>query len=255
MKRLFVSYSHKDERWLSRLLVHLRPVERTGRIDLWADTRIRPGEQWSTAIESALANAELGVLLVSADFLASEFITSKELPPLLPAAQSRECKVLSLIVGPCLFSRIQDLQQFQALNSPGRPLTKMRRADAEETLARAAANILDSLSDEGTIQTSQSDKARQDAPPLTEAEAFVGDPQIDRLISSVKLADWDAAEEAALLFVAETSSSGKNEKFEAPLRYQDCSDDDDRFRGALQTIECCAHLAPLLLNHNHSSVW
>ena len=66
MKRLFVSYSHKDERWLSRLLVHLRPVERTGRIDLWADTRIRPGEQWSTAIESALANAELGVLLVSA---------------------------------------------------------------------------------------------------------------------------------------------------------------------------------------------
>ena len=129
----------------------------------------------------------------------------------------------------------------------------MRRADAEETLARAAANILDSLSDEGTIQTSQSDKARQDAPPLTEAEAFVGDPQIDRLISSVKLADWDAAEEAALLFAAETSSSGKNEKFETLLRYQDCSDDDDRFRGALQTIECCAHLAPLLLNHDPES--
>ena len=147
MRKLFISYSHKDERWLSRLLVHLRPVERMGRLDLWADTRIKPGENWNAAIASALAEADIALLLVSADFLASEFITSKELPPLLRAAKLRECRVLAVIVAPCLFSRIQNLQQFQAVNSPGRPLTKMKRAEAEETLSKIAVTILDYLSE------------------------------------------------------------------------------------------------------------
>lgn len=251
MKKLFISYSHKDERWLTRLLVHLRPIERAGRLDLWADTRISPGEQWNSTIASALADAQLAVLLVSADFLASEFIASKELPPLLRAAQARKCRVLSVIVGPCLFSRIQDLQQFQAINSPGRPLTRMKKAEAEETLARAAVAILDHLSEDDVARDKlRSDGTSAHAPAATEPRpAFVGEPQVDLLISNVKLADWDAAEEAALSLVAATSPSGKNETFESLLGYRDCHEDDERLPGALQTIECCAHLAPWLINH------
>ena len=143
MVKVFISYSNKDQRWLDRLLVHLRPIEKSGNIEVWADTRIKPGENWAEEIEAALSQCDIALLLISADFLASDFITSKELPPLLQAASRHACNVLSIIIGPCMFSLIHDLQRFQALNSPGRPLVKMKRAEAEEILARVARLIFD----------------------------------------------------------------------------------------------------------------
>src|SRR5260370_31391907 len=101
MSKIFISYSHRDKRWLDRLLVHLRPMEREGVIDLWADTRIGAGDDWRHEIEAALSAADIAFLLISADFLASDFIASIELPALLLAARQRNCKVLSIIVGPC----------------------------------------------------------------------------------------------------------------------------------------------------------
>jgi len=55
--RVFVSYSHRDERWLSRMLVHLRPLQNEGVIDVWSDTRLRPGDDWKSEIEQALESA------------------------------------------------------------------------------------------------------------------------------------------------------------------------------------------------------
>ena len=71
---VFVSYSHRDEKWLERLQVHLKPLVRAGDIDLWDDTQIRSGEDWKAKIDQALGSARFAVLLVSADFLASDFI-------------------------------------------------------------------------------------------------------------------------------------------------------------------------------------
>ena len=119
MKKVFISYSHNDERWLDRLLVHLRPLEKNGEIDLWADKRIKPGDNWMQEIESALSEARVALLLVSADFLASEFIVSKELPPLLLAASRGNCRVLSVIVGACLFSGSAELQRFPSSEFAG----------------------------------------------------------------------------------------------------------------------------------------
>ena len=85
MKRsqVFVSYSHADAEHLQRLRVHLRPFERAGLVDVWADTRLRPGQRWRQEIELALERAAVSILLVSADFLASDFVADNELPPLL----------------------------------------------------------------------------------------------------------------------------------------------------------------------------
>ena len=64
----------------------------------------------------------------------------------------------------------------------------------------------------------------------------------------MKLADWDAAADAALTIIALTSQSGENDVFESLLKYQDCPDDDERLWGALNTIESCVQLAPSLIN-------
>jgi TIR domain len=131
--KVFVSYSHADEVWLKRLQIHLKPLHRQGLVDLWDDTRIAPGQKWKFEIGSAINSAAVAILLVSADFLASDFIDKDELPPLLAAAEDKGTMILPLIIGPCRFSKIPSLSQFQALNPPSEPLISMSKADQEQT--------------------------------------------------------------------------------------------------------------------------
>ncbi len=138
--KLFVSYSHDDSSWLDRLSVHMAPAVRSG-LDVWDDRRIAPGMKWRDEIAQAIANADGAILLVSAEFLASEFVANEELPQLLREAKSRGAKVFSLIIGSCLFSR-SPLSEFQALNDPSRPLKSQRRPIQEKVLRDAAEHIL-----------------------------------------------------------------------------------------------------------------
>ncbi len=96
--KVFVSYSHKDQKYLERLQVHLKDLERKGIIDLWSDTKIIPGTNWREEIKRAIESATIGVLLVSADFLASQFIAEDELPPLLKVARTRGTVILPVIL-------------------------------------------------------------------------------------------------------------------------------------------------------------
>ena len=141
--KIFVSYSHAEAEWLKRLQVHLKPLERAGIIAWWDDTRILPGMVWRDEIEKALATAHIGVLLVSADFVASDFIANHELPDLLAAAQDRGLTILSLIVGPSRFKRMPELSRFQAVNDPDRPLMGLPKVEQEAELLKLANRIED----------------------------------------------------------------------------------------------------------------
>src|SRR5262245_66456163 len=91
-RKVFVSYSHKDKEWLERVQTHLKDLVRHGQVELWDDTRIQSGEQWQTSISNALNAACVAVLLISADFIASDFMAEEELPPLLAAAEQEGIK-------------------------------------------------------------------------------------------------------------------------------------------------------------------
>src|SRR5262249_29151659 len=110
--RVFVSYSHEDEKWLDRLRIFLKPLVREGQIDLWSDKRITPGSEWKAEIDSALNHAAVAILLISANFLASDFIAEAELPVLLAAAERRGLIVLPVIVGPSQFAHVPELSKF-----------------------------------------------------------------------------------------------------------------------------------------------
>jgi TIR domain/Clp amino terminal domain, pathogenicity island component len=120
--KLFISYSHVDTACLDRLLVHLKPLERANTVVCWSDRRLRTGDKWKIELEKNLSDSVIAILLVSADFLASDFIVNNELPPLLIKADSRGLRILPVILKPCGFRRDPILSTFQSANDPAAPL-------------------------------------------------------------------------------------------------------------------------------------
>ncbi|HEX2209557.1 MAG TPA: toll/interleukin-1 receptor domain-containing protein [Longimicrobium sp.] len=141
---VFVSYSHADAEWLERLQKHLRPLQREG-VEVWDDTRLRPGEPWREKIREALAAAKVAILLVSPDFLDSEFIAADELPPLLKAAEEDGATILPVIVSHCRFDRTPSLSRFQAVNDPAKPLVRMGRGNRDKVFDDVARAVEDAL--------------------------------------------------------------------------------------------------------------
>jgi TIR domain len=142
---VFVCYSHADAAWLKRVQVHLRPLDRDEQIDLWGDTRIKAGARWREDIRSALAQARAAVLLISADFFASDFIATKELPPLLEAERKRGLVILGVHLSASRFDRDQVLSEYQTINSPDHPIESLSKADQEavfDALARRIEELL-----------------------------------------------------------------------------------------------------------------
>ena len=140
-RAVFVSYCHADAAWLDRVKIHLRPLVRQTGIDLWDDSRIAPGQTWQEEISKALARARVAILLVSADFLASDFVVNNELPPLLHQAARGGLLIVPLIVSHCLFREHEELARYQCVNNPDRPLSDMSVGDAEATLVALGRSV------------------------------------------------------------------------------------------------------------------
>jgi len=144
-KTVFVSYSHADVEYLNRLKIHLKPFEKNGLIDLWEDTKIKAGEKWKEKIEKALEKAAIAILLISADFLASDFIIDNELPPLLKEAEGNGKLILPVILKPCRFTKDKHLSKFQSINDPKMPLSKLDENGKEEVYVEIANYIDDAV--------------------------------------------------------------------------------------------------------------
>ncbi len=143
---VFISYSHLDKEHLSDVQRHFKPF--LSHIDFWDDTKILPGQKWKDEIRNAINKCKVAILLVSTDFLGSEFISTDELPPLLKAAEENGAVILIVILKPCLFEDFDTLNQYQAMNPPSRPVIKMDYSEKEElyvNLVRQTKRILSTL--------------------------------------------------------------------------------------------------------------
>ena len=139
---VFISYSHKeDTNYVDRLLVHLRPLEKEGLIDFWVDTKLKAGDKWKEQIELALSKARVAILLISADFLASDFIVDNERPPILEGAEAKGTRIIPVIIKPCRFTRDSNLKHFQAINDPKQPLIKLTIGEQEEVFDKISEEV------------------------------------------------------------------------------------------------------------------
>jgi PAS domain S-box-containing protein len=137
---VFISYCHEDKEWLEKnLLVHLKPLQDKG-LPIWTDKQIRPGEKWGYKIKEAISTTRVAVLLLTPEFVASDYITKYELPPLIKAAESGEIVLYWILVSPCNYEEL-GLADYQAANNPERPLIEMKKPELNRTLTRIAKEI------------------------------------------------------------------------------------------------------------------
>jgi hypothetical protein len=170
---VFISYAHMDKEYLDRILVHLKPYEREYKLDVWSDAKLTPGQEWAKEIEGAIDSASVAILLFSADFLASEFIHSKEIPPLLAAAESKGLCIIPVILKPCAFTSIQYLSKYQAVNDPTKPIVSMSEFEREEQFSKLSLIIKNKLEfQESTQPDNSSEKLKYvfvDVSPFNES--------------------------------------------------------------------------------------
>jgi TIR domain len=141
LKRVFVSYSHDDDRWLAELKKFLKPLVDRGLLNTWDDKKILAGSDWQSEIEKALQSASMAIFLVSQSFLASDFIAHQELPPLLEKAKNQGLTIIWIAVSA---STVRDsvLSQFQAANDPENPLDAIPKPERNKVLVKIYDQVM-----------------------------------------------------------------------------------------------------------------
>jgi hypothetical protein len=101
--KVFVSYSHLDEKLKAELLKHLEPLKRLGLIEEWQYRKLEAGEEWKPSISSNLENADIVLLLVSIDFINSKYCYDIELARALELHEQKKAVVVPVILRECLW--------------------------------------------------------------------------------------------------------------------------------------------------------
>jgi TIR domain len=128
MARVFFSYSHQDEELRNELETHLAALKRQGIIETWHDRRIGAGEDFENEISENLKNADIILLLVSSDFIASEYCYGVEMSLAMERHRSGEAHVVPVILRPCLWQGLP-FGRLQATPTDGKPVTKFPNRD------------------------------------------------------------------------------------------------------------------------------
>jgi hypothetical protein len=136
--KLFISYSHQDERHRKLLEIHLASLLREGAIKIWHDLKIVPGEHWHLSIGDSLDSADCVLLLVTPDFLASDYCYSIEMKQALKMHREGRIIVIPVIVRPVDWQHTP-LGELQALPTGAKPVVEWANRD------RAWLNVTEGL--------------------------------------------------------------------------------------------------------------
>ncbi|MFO1430340.1 MAG: SUMF1/EgtB/PvdO family nonheme iron enzyme [Candidatus Competibacteraceae bacterium] len=139
--RIFISYSHKDEKLFQEFLLHLKSLQNQGIIDIWTDKRLEAGQEWHSEIQQGVASAAVAVLLISPDFMASNYIRDHEIPPLLQAAEAGELRLAPLYLSTVFLDSDHPLSRYQGLNSPDKTPLGKPKAQRNDIFASAARQL------------------------------------------------------------------------------------------------------------------
>ncbi len=138
---VFISYSHKDEAEKDALMIHLGVLQSHGLIELWNDDRILAGGDWAGDISEAMAGAKVAILLVTANFLTSNFILGQEVPALLKRRRDEGLTVFPIIAKPCAWQTVKWLSNMNVRPKNGTSVWRDGGRYVDEELATIATEV------------------------------------------------------------------------------------------------------------------
>lgn len=145
---VFISYSHSDEREKNKLVSHLGVLQGHGLVSLWSDDVVGPGGDWKTELDKVIAHAKIAVLLITANFLNSEFILQAEVPELLRRHQSDGLVIIPVIAKACAWRAVDWLQSLTVRPQSGHPVWAEGGLHADERLSLIAEEIMEIVKQE-----------------------------------------------------------------------------------------------------------
>ncbi len=137
---VFTAYAHNDEALRDELHKQLIALEQVGLIKVWYDREILPGQEWDHVIHNNLATADVILLLISADFIASDYCTNIEMKTALARHANGEATVIPIILRKCMW-HLGPLGNLQALPKNAEPVT----SDKWDTIDDAFNNVAEGI--------------------------------------------------------------------------------------------------------------
>lgn len=146
MLKLFISYSHKDETFVSKFLNHIAPLKNNGIIQVWYDRRIETGKEFQEDIDTNLEKADVICLMISDNFLSSNSCM-KEKNLSLEYQHKRGIRVIPLILSPCAWHFEKDLNGLLAIPTDGKAISSFQDQnngwlDAVKSLENACQSLI-----------------------------------------------------------------------------------------------------------------
>lgn len=148
--QMFFSYAHEDVDIVVNLQKHLTPLRHERIVEFWYDRDLLAGQSWDLEISSRLEHADIVVVLVSSDFVASEYAYGKELRRALELHDRGQLRVIPVIARNCRWQNLP-IGHLQALPESGRPITSWTdRDDAYVSVALGIEDVARQLVSAGT---------------------------------------------------------------------------------------------------------
>jgi hypothetical protein len=137
--KIFFCYAHEDEFLLKQLKRHLKPLQRQGLIDMWYDRDISAGTEWEQEISKRLKEAQIILLLISPDFMYSDYCYGVEMQKALERHAQKEVTVIPIILRPIYWEGT--LGNIQALPTDARPVVDRYWHNLDEAFFDVAEGI------------------------------------------------------------------------------------------------------------------
>ena len=210
--KVFISYSQQDEAWKNRVVQHLNVLNCEG-LTVWSDADIPAGANWLPAIEAAMADCQVALLLISRGFLTTRFVTDTEVPTLLARRHSDGLRVIPVILWPCAWQLVGWLSAINVRPLKGVALSSLDDNGAEQALTDLVTEIAGLLG-VGTRPFDGSGSATRALPPDPVDLTHLPDATPDFLGRTAELealdAAWTDAEATDALVLVAPGGTGKS---------------------------------------------
>jgi len=185
---IFFCYAREDKTLLDQLMAHLSPLQREGLVSVWYDRDISAGAEWEPEIKAHLDTAQIVLLLISPNFIASDYAYGIEMQRALERHKRREAEVIPIILRPVHW-RGKSLGGLQALPTDGKPVTSWPDLDA------AFYDVV-----EGIQQVIRQLAARYGYQlPTISAEALHNTKQAETILPGIKQGDTIPTEKSTII--------------------------------------------------------